>query len=184
MRRHGDSPPVDLPAVGEGATQTRSVPATQSASEGAAGALNPGPSLPVLTPAGREILEVLWRQSRPLRTTDLHKAVSATFRRRAGRRINSTSTLLTELMEQGWVAGTKHGGRWKWEPSVSRAAGLRAIARRIVEEFCAERADAFYLVIEALDGLDLEDLAAGGRRPVARASGFGPGPGGRRPRKR
>jgi predicted transcriptional regulator len=138
----------------------------------------------VLTPAGREILEVLWRQPRPMRTTDLHRAVAATFRQRAGRRLNSTSTLLTELMAQGWVTGTKHGARWRWEPSVTRSAGLRAIARQMVEEFCAGRADALYLVVEALDGLDLEALVESGGRQAVRASGFGPGPGGRRPRRR
>ena len=37
-------------------------------------------------------------------------------------------------MEQGWIAGTKPRGRWQWGPSVSRAAGLRAVARRIVKK--------------------------------------------------
>lgn len=175
------SPPVHRTPERLADALARSEHSARSGAKDADTAPNPG-GLPVLTPAGREILEVLWRKSRPQRTADLHQAVSATFRQRAGRQINSTSTLLTELMEQGWVAGTKRGGRWQWEPAVSRAAGLRAIARRIVEEFCAVRADALYLVVEALDGLELEALVGGGARRAVPA-GFGPGPGGRRQRK-
>lgn len=126
--------------------------------------------LPPLTPAGREVLEVLWQRNGPQSTRALHDAVAGDYPERAGRRINTTSSLLVELMEQGWVTGEKHGGsRWRYRAAVSRDEGLRMLARRAVAELCTVQRDAWYLVSEALCALDLEELVVGvGRRRADR----------------
>lgn len=160
-------------------------PAARGATAAAAAAPPaPGKLLPALTPAGREVMEVLWTRSSPQSTRALHDGVSRRFPDRAGRQINTTSTLLTELIDQGWVTGRKRGGsRWHYEPAVSRSDGMTALAQRTVGEFCADRRDAWYLVREALRALDLEELVQSGRRRAVPGAGFGPGPGGRRPRR-
>lgn len=124
------------------------------------------PSLPPLTPAGREVLEVLWQRERPQTTRALHDAIARRYPERAGRRINTTSTLLVELMERGWVTGEKRGGsRWRYEAAVSRNEGLLTLARWAVRDLCTVRQDAWYLVQEALCALDLGELVtSAGRR--------------------
>lgn len=137
-----------------------------STGEGEAG------DLPPLTRAGREALEVLWQRSRPLSTRALHDEISRRYPERAGRRINTTSTLLVELMEQGWVTGEKRGGsRWRYQPAVPRNEGLRTLARRAVADLCAVQGDAWYLVREALCALDLEELVGGVGRSRERPGG-------------
>lgn len=173
------SPERPHPAGGREPLAVREVKSTAAATFS-----EPGKLLPALTPAGREVLEVLWTRNAPQSTRALHDAVSRCFPERAGRQINTTSTLLTELVEQGWVAGRKRGGsRWHYEPAVSRSDGMTALAQRTVGEFCADRRDAWYLVREALRALDLEELVQSGRSRTVPAPGFGPGPGGRRSRR-
>lgn len=107
----------------------------------------PGTRLPALTPAGRELLEVLWSAGRPLTTRQLQDAIARRFPHRAGRQIQTVSTLLAELMAQGWVAGEKRGGtRWRYRPAVSRDQGLTQIARWVVEEFIREPEDRLCLI--------------------------------------
>ena len=111
----------------------------------------PGTRLPSLTPAGRELLEVLWRARRRLTTRQLQDAIGRAFPHRAGRKIQTVSTLLAELMAQGWVAGEKRGGtRWVYRPAVSRDQGLTQIARWVVGEFVREPEDRLCLIREAL----------------------------------
>ena len=108
---------------------------------------DPGVHLPALTPAGRELLEVLWRSSRPMTTRQLQDAIARRFPHRAGRKIQTVSTLVAELMAQGWVAGEKRGGtRWVYRPAVSRDQGLAQIARWVVEEFVREPDDRLCLI--------------------------------------
>ncbi len=110
-----------------------------------------GDRLPALTPAGRELLEVLWRAERPVTTRQLQDAIARRFPHRAGRRIQTVSTLLAELMAQGWVAGEKRGGtRWVYRPAVSRDEGLSHLARWVVEEFIREPKDRLCLIREGL----------------------------------
>ncbi len=112
---------------------------------------DPGARLPALTPAGRELLEVLWSASRPLSTRQLQDAIGRAFPHRAGRKIQTVSTLVAELMAQGWVAGEKRGGtRWVYRPAVSRDQGLSQIARWVVEEFVREPEDRLSLIREGL----------------------------------
>jgi predicted transcriptional regulator len=111
----------------------------------------PGARLPALTQAGRELVEVLWRAGRPLTTRQLHDAIARRFPHRAGRKIQTVSTLLAELTAQGWVAGEKRGGtRWLYRPAVSRDEGLSQIARWVVEEFVREPEDRLCLIREGL----------------------------------
>ena len=111
----------------------------------------PGARLPALTPAGRELMEVLWSAGRPLTTRQLQDASARRFPHRAGRQIQTVSTLLAELMAQGWVAGEKRGGtRWVYRPAVSRDQGLTQIARWVVGEFVREQEDREHLVREGL----------------------------------
>ena len=111
----------------------------------------PGARLPALTPAGRELLEVLWSAGRPLTTRQLQDAIARRFPHRAGREIQTVSTLVAELMAQGWVAGEKRGGtRWLYRPAVSRDQGLAQIARRVVGEFIREPEDRLCLIRAAL----------------------------------
>jgi predicted transcriptional regulator len=120
----------------------------------------PGARLPALTPAGRELLEVLWSAGRPLTTRQLQDAIARRFPHRAGRKIQTVSTLLAELMAQGWVAGEKRGGtRWVYRPAVSRDQGLSQIARWVVEEFVREPEDRLCLIREALRVLEFVSAA-------------------------
>jgi predicted transcriptional regulator len=110
-----------------------------------------GARLAALTPAGRELLEVLWSASRPLTTRQLQDAIALRFPHRAGRKIQTVSTLLAELMAQRWVAGEKRGGtRWVYRPAVSREEGLSQLARWVVEEFVREPEDRLCLIREGL----------------------------------
>jgi predicted transcriptional regulator len=110
-----------------------------------------GARLPALTPAGRELMEVLWLAGRPQSTRQLQDAIARTFPHRAGRKIQTVSTLLAELMAQGWVAGEKRGGtRWVYRPAVTRGEGLRQLARWVVEEFVREPEDRLCLIREGL----------------------------------
>ena len=110
-----------------------------------------GTRLPALTPAGRELLEVLWIAGRPLHTRQLQDAIALRFPHRAGRKIQTVSTLVAELMAQGWVAGEKRGGtRWAYRPAVSRGEGLRQLARWVVDEFVREPEDRLCLIREGL----------------------------------
>jgi predicted transcriptional regulator len=112
---------------------------------------DPGARLPALTPAGRELLEVLWNAGRPLTTRQLQDAIARAFPHRAGRKIQTVSTLVAELMAQGWVAGEKRGGtRWVYRPTVSRSKGLCQLARWVVEELVREPEDRLCLIREAL----------------------------------
>jgi predicted transcriptional regulator len=106
--------------------------------------------LPPLTLAGRELLETLWTREEPMSTRQLHDAISRRYPDRAGRKINTTSTLLAELVADGWVAGERHGGRWRWRPAVTRAEGLAQLARLAVADFSENGRDAWFLVYAAL----------------------------------
>ena len=86
-------------------------------------------SLPPLAPAGRELLEVLWSAPGPRSTRQIHDAVATSFPHRAGRKIQTTATLLTALVAQGWVAGEKRGGS-RWGVPGSGHAGRRPAATR------------------------------------------------------
>lgn len=108
------------------------------------------PHLPPLTLAGRELLETLWTREESMSTRQLHDAISRRYPDRSGRRINTTSTLLAELVADGWVAGEKRGGRWRWRPTVSRAEGLTQLAWLAVADFSANGRDAWFLVYAAL----------------------------------
>jgi predicted transcriptional regulator len=110
-----------------------------------------GARLPALTPAGRELMEVLWSASRSPTTRQLQDAIARRFPHRAGRKIQTVSTLLAELMAQDWVAGEKRGGtRWVYRPAVSRGEGLKQIARWVVEGFVREPEDRLCLIREGL----------------------------------
>ncbi len=104
-----------------------------------------------MTPAGRELLEVLWSASRALTTRQLQDAIARAFPHRAGRKIQTVSTLLAELMALGWVAGEKRGGtRWVYRPAVTRDEGLSQLARWVVGEFVREPKDRLCLIREGL----------------------------------
>jgi predicted transcriptional regulator len=95
-------------------------------------------------------MEVLWVAGRPLTTHQLQDAIARTFPH-AGRKIQTASTLLAELMAQGWVAGEKRGGtRWVYRPAVSRDHGLTQIARWVVGELVREPEDRLCLIREGL----------------------------------
>ena len=65
--------------------------------------------------------------------------------------LQTVSTLLAELMAQGWVAGERRGGtRWAYRPSVSRSEGLSQLARLVVGEFVREAEDRLCLIREGL----------------------------------
>ena len=124
-------------------------------------------SLPLLPPAGRELLEVLWSAGGPRSTRQIHDAVATSFPHRAGRAIQTTATLLTALVAQGWVAGEKRGGnRWVYRPAVTRDEGLRQLARRAVEAFCVEPRDGWSLVRAAVGRLDLDEPAGAPSVPL------------------
>lgn len=110
----------------------------------------PAPNLPPLTIAGRELLETLWLRNEPVTTRRLHDAIGRAYPERAGRKINTTSTLLAELVADGWIAGEKHGGRWRWKPTVSRAEGLQQLALTAVADFGERPRDPWFLVYAAL----------------------------------
>jgi predicted transcriptional regulator len=96
-------------------------------------------------------MEVLWIAGRPQTTRQLQDAISRRFPHRAGRKIQTVSTLLGELMAQGWVAGEKRGGtRWVHRPAVTRSEGLSHLARWVVEEFVREPGDRLSLIREGL----------------------------------
>lgn len=100
-------------------------------------------TLPPLPPASRELLETLWTRNGPVNTRSLHDAATARYPHRAGRRINTTSSLLAALAQQGWIRGWKAGGtRWRWSPAVGRTEGLRHLARLAVAEFTDDCRDA------------------------------------------
>ena len=91
------------------------------------------------------------RVGRPLTTRRLVDAIARSFAHRAGGKIQTVSTLVAELMAQGWVAGEKRGGtRWVYRPTVSRDQGLTQIARWVVQEFVREPEDRLCLIREAL----------------------------------
>jgi predicted transcriptional regulator len=97
------------------------------------------------------LLEILWRAGRPLTTRQLQDAIARPFPHRAGRKIQTVSTLLAELMAQGWVAGEKRGGtRWVYRPAVTRGEGLDQLARWVVGEFVSEPEDRLCLIREGL----------------------------------
>jgi predicted transcriptional regulator len=122
---------------------------------------DPGSRLPALTPAGRELLEVLWSASRALTTRQLQDAIARRFPHRDGRKIQTTSTLLTELMAQGWVVGEKRGGtRWVYRPAVTRSEGLSQLALWVVEEFVREPEDRLCLIRQALHMVGYQQIAA------------------------
>jgi predicted transcriptional regulator len=58
-----------------------------------------------------------------------------TYPERSDRKLNTTSTLLAELVADGWIAGEKHCGQWRWRPAVSRSEGLQQLARIAVADF-------------------------------------------------
>jgi predicted transcriptional regulator len=96
-------------------------------------------------------MEVLWNAGRPLTTRQLQDAIARAFPHRAGREIQTVSTLVAELMAHGWVAGEKRGGtRWVYRPAVSRGEGLGQLARWVVEEFIREPEDRLCLIREGL----------------------------------
>jgi predicted transcriptional regulator len=104
-------------------------------------------------------MEVLWTAPRPLSTRAVADAIARRYPHRAGRAIQTTATLLTSLMAQGWAVGRKRGGtRWVYEPAVSRSAGLSQLAERVVDAFCVGGpSDGWYVVRAALGRLDLEE---------------------------
>lgn len=108
------------------------------------------PPLPPLTVAGRELLETLWTRTEPMSTRQLQDAISRRYPERSERRINTTLTLLAELVSDGWVAGEKPGTRWKWRATATRAEGLAQLARLAVAEFSDSGRDAWFLVHAAL----------------------------------
>ncbi len=125
-----------------------------------------GARLPALTPAGRELMEVLWRSGRSLATRQLQDAIARRFPHRAGRKIQTVSTLLAELMAQAWVAGEKRGGtRWVYRPAVSRDHGLTQLARWVVEEFVREPEDRLCLIREGLRMVRFVSVAPTGSNP-------------------
>jgi predicted transcriptional regulator len=96
-------------------------------------------------------MEVLWIAGCPLTTRQLQDAIARCFHHRAGRKIQTVSTLLAELMAQGWVAGEKRGGtRWVYRPAVTRSEGLSHLARWVVGDFVCEPGDRRHLVLAAL----------------------------------
>ena len=132
-----------------------------------------GARLPALTPAGRELMEVLWSAGRPLTTRQLQDAIARAFPHRAGRKIQTVSTLLAELMAQGWVAGEKRGGtRWVYRPAVTRSEGLSHLARWVVEEFIREPEDRLCLIRAGLRMVGYVRVGS----PEAGGGGDGHGP--------
>lgn len=83
-------------------------------------------------------------------TRQLHDAIGRRYRERAGRELNTTSTLLAALVEDGWIAGEKHGGRWRWKPAVSRSESLQQLALMAVADFSERERDSWFLVHAAL----------------------------------
>lgn len=125
----------------------------------------PLPTLPPLTVTGRELMETLWLRNSPATTRQLHDAIGRAYPERSERKLNTTSTLLGELVAVGWVAGDKGGsGRWKWKPTVSRSEGLQQLALIAVGDFGERARDPWFLVYAAL-GAVLDRRSAS--RPAA-----------------
>jgi predicted transcriptional regulator len=83
-------------------------------------------------------------------TRQLHDRIARRYPERSERRINTTSSLLAELLADGWVAGEKPGTRWKWRAAVSRTEGMAQLAWIAVAEFSELARDPWHLVYSAL----------------------------------
>lgn len=136
--------------------------------------------LPSLSPALRELVETLWAHARPLTTRQLQDATARRHPQRAGRKINSTSSLLESLVAAGWVTGDKRGGgRWRWRAALTRHEGLERLATIAVEDFSRNPRDSWYLIQAALGGALLDLVrrnpgpAGGERQPAGTAPAAG-----------
>lgn len=111
------------------------------------------PELPPLSDAQLEIMTLLWDRGRG----SLGEVWFDLNARRPVAR-NTVQTLLTRMVEKGWVRTRSEGRGFVYEPARPREAGLRSVLRRVID--VAFKGSAEGLVLSLLDGdtLDEEEL--------------------------
>ncbi|MCW5943924.1 MAG: BlaI/MecI/CopY family transcriptional regulator [Fimbriimonadaceae bacterium] len=112
------------------------------------------PEIPPLSDAQLEIMGLLWDRGEGTLGelwSDLnsHRTVAR----------NTVQTLLTRMVEKGWVTTRPESRGFVYLPARPRAAGMRTVLRRLIDT--AFRGSAEGLVLSLLDGdtLDEAELA-------------------------
>ena len=121
--------------------------------------VGPPQGLPPLTPALRELMEVLWASPSPCTGRTVHDRAVAQFSGRSERSYSTTYNLLARLEARGYIeTDSTPGRRHRYRPRVTRAEGLAVTAEHVVGEFCHQRLDGLYLLRAFLQLLDLDEL--------------------------
>lgn len=121
--------------------------------------VEPPQGLPPLSPALRELMEVLWASPSPCTGRTVHDRAVEQYSSRRGRAYSTTSNLLARLEARGYIeTDSTPGRRHRYRPRVTRAEGLSVTAEHVVGEFCNERLDGLYLLRAFLRLFDLDEL--------------------------
>lgn len=105
--------------------------------------------LPVLPPAEREIMEILWSADGPCTLRMVRIRSAEEFPARRGRGASSVQSILETLTARGYVEKIERsqGRRIRYRPLMSRGEALAGAAETAVDDFCRfHRRDGWFLV--------------------------------------
>jgi BlaI family penicillinase repressor len=109
--------------------------------------------LPELTPAQREIMEIVW-QCDEVSASEVRRILSKM--RRVAR--NTVRTLLERMEEKGWIKHREEGRTFLYSAAQPRQATIGQKVKEIVETVCGGSPEALVTALLDYRGLNSEEL--------------------------
>ena len=110
--------------------------------------------LPELSPAQREIMEVLWERG-PLAASEVREILSQ--RRDVSR--NTVRTMLERMERKGWVAHREIGRTFLYSPAQPRQATVTQKVRDLLDNVCGGSPEMLVNALRDSRGLTRQELA-------------------------
>ena len=111
------------------------------------------PDLPDLSPAQREIMEIVWERGE-VTATEVQRVLSRT---RAVAR-NTVRTLLERMEDKGWLQHRAEGRTFLYKPARPRQATVGQKVREIVDTVCGGSPEALVAALLDYRGLQPDEL--------------------------
>jgi BlaI family penicillinase repressor len=111
------------------------------------------PDMPELTPAQREIMEIIWERGE-LSASEVRRILSQT--RPVAR--NTVRTLIERMEEKGWITHRPDGRTFLYSAAQQRSASIGQKVREVIETVCGGSPEALVTALLDYRGLSPTEL--------------------------
>jgi BlaI family transcriptional regulator, penicillinase repressor len=108
---------------------------------------------PPLSDAQREIMDIVWDRGE-VSVAEVWRALAE--RRRVAR--NTVLTLITRLVDKGWLVARREGNAFRWTAALPRDDARREELRRLVDTVFAGSAEGLVMTLLDGGGLSAEEV--------------------------